>query len=170
MTRNQAGKSFGGDNAGWGGGLSLEGSSAESATLTNVTLAMNRAGKGTRGAANGEGDQVAGEATLTNTIILGPGKNCDESVQVSLGHNLDSGKTCALNGPGDLSNTDPRLEPLRAKAALPNHGGFTPTLALLPGSPAIDAGDDAVCPATDQRGVARPQGAACDIGAYEFQP
>ena len=34
----------------------------------------------------------------------------------------------------------------------------------------LDAGDNAACPATDQRGVARPQGARCDIGAYEAQP
>jgi hypothetical protein len=40
-------------------------------------------------------------------------------------------------------------------------------MALLSGSPAIDAGADAGCPTTDQRGVARPQGAHCDIGAYE---
>jgi len=40
---------------------------------------------------------------------------------------------------------------------------------LLPGSPAIDAGDSAYCPATDQRGIARPQGAGCDIGAFESQ-
>jgi hypothetical protein len=43
-------------------------------------------------------------------------------------------------------------------------------MALLPGSPAIDAGDDSVCPPTDQRGVARPQGLACDIGAFELAP
>jgi hypothetical protein len=40
-------------------------------------------------------------------------------------------------------------------------------LALLPGSPAIDAGDDLTCPPADQRGVRRPQGAHCDIGAFE---
>jgi hypothetical protein len=55
-------------------------------------------------------------------------------------------------------------------APLGNNGGFTQTLALLPGSPAIDSGDDAVCPATDQRGVRRPQGLACDIGSFELVP
>jgi hypothetical protein len=40
-------------------------------------------------------------------------------------------------------------------------------MALLPGSPAIDAGDNTHCPATDQRDIARPQGAKCDIGAFE---
>jgi hypothetical protein len=47
------------------------------------------------------------------------------------------------------------------------YGSPVPTLPLLRGSPTIDAGDDATCPATDARGVHRPQGAHCDIGAYE---
>ena len=42
------------------------------------------------------------------------------------------------------------------------------TMALLPGSPAIDGGDDASAPSTDQRGFPRPVGAATDIGAYEY--
>ncbi len=53
--------------------------------------------------------------------------------------------------------------------ALADNGGPTLTHALLPGSPALDAGNDAACSATDQRGVSRPQGAHCDIGAYEAQ-
>jgi len=55
---------------------------------------------------------------------------------------------------------DPMLAPLA------DHGGPTKTLALVPGSPAIDAAGPS-CPAIDQRGVARPAGAACDAGAYE---
>jgi hypothetical protein len=60
--------------------------------------------------------------------------------------------------------------------ALAFNGGPTPTLALLAGSPAIDAGIDAGCPATDQRGVARPfdgdgdSTVRCDSGAYEYSP
>ncbi len=46
---------------------------------------------------------------------------------------------------------------------LADNGGPTWTHALLAGSPAVDAGDDAACPATDQRGVARSQGAHCDV-------
>jgi hypothetical protein len=48
------------------------------------------------------------------------------------------------------------------------NGGPTPTVALVEGSPAIDAADNITCLATDQRGVRRPQGDGCDIGAFEF--
>jgi len=51
---------------------------------------------------------------------------------------------------------------------LGNYGGFTETIPLLAGSSAIDAGDDATCPAIDQCGITRPQGAHCDIGAFEY--
>jgi hypothetical protein len=51
---------------------------------------------------------------------------------------------------------------------LGNYGGFTQTIPLLENSSAINTGNDAICPATDQRGVARPQGAHCDIGAFEL--
>jgi hypothetical protein len=50
---------------------------------------------------------------------------------------------------------------------LANNGGPTDTQALLAGSPALDAGNNSTCLATDQRGVTRPQGPACDIGAFE---
>ena len=84
----------------------------------------------------------------------------------SLGHNLIGDDTGCGFAPvtGDLVNSVPLLGLLR------DNGGPTFTHALLPGSPAIDAGDDARCPSTDQRGVPRPQGAACDIGAYERGP
>jgi hypothetical protein len=52
--------------------------------------------------------------------------------------------------------------------SLANNGGFTQTMVLVVGSPAINAGTNTGCPATDQRGVARPQGSHCDIGAYEY--
>jgi hypothetical protein len=86
----------------------------------------------------------------------------------SQGHNLVGNKTgCTVTATtGDLFGTgaspiNPQLGPLA------NNGGTTQTHALLSGSPAINAGDSAGCPATDQRGIARPQGVACDIGAHE---
>jgi hypothetical protein len=79
-----------------------------------------------------------------------------------LGHNLSSDATCGFNNVGSLNNTDPMLGPLT------NNGGPTLTMALLPGSPAIDAGDSSAAPATDQRGFPRPAGLASDIGAFEY--
>jgi beta-glucanase (GH16 family) len=104
---------------------------------------------------------------LTNTIISGNRwYACDHwtgaNVLTSGGHNLLQDDTCSPVAT-DLIGVDPLLGPLA------DNGGPTQTHALLDGSPAIDAGDDAACPADDQRGVARPQGAHCDIGAYEKQ-
>lgn len=71
-------------------------------------------------------------------------------------------ETGGFTQPSDRSGVHARLAPLA------DNGGPTLTHALLANSPAIDAGDNAACPASDQRGLARPQGAACDIGAYEW--
>jgi hypothetical protein len=79
-----------------------------------------------------------------------------------LGHNLSSDASCVFTNVGSLNNTDARL------GLLANNGGPTLTMALLPGSPAIDAGDTAAAPPTDQRGQPRPVGLAADIGAYEY--
>jgi hypothetical protein len=67
--------------------------------------------------------------------------------------------------PSDLLNVDPLL------SALEFNGGLTPTIALLPGSPAINAGDNADAPEWDQRGVGyeRIANDAIDIGAFEVQ-
>jgi hypothetical protein len=79
----------------------------------------------------------------------------------SLGHNLFSDNPGVPLDPTDLFNVDPRLGPLAA------NGGPTQTMALLPGSPAIDAGIVVSGVTTDQRGITRPQGSAPDIGAFE---
>lgn len=72
-----------------------------------------------------------------------------------------------FGGSNNIFGQDPKLGPLT------NNGGPTQTLALLSGSPAIDAGNNATCETTDQRGVARPYdgdkngSAICDLGAFE---
>lgn len=86
----------------------------------------------------------------------------------SLGHNLmqnSSGWTNVGTGTGDLVGLDPMIGPFQ------DNGGPTWTHALLPGSPAIDAGDSTIwyAPQDDQRGVPRPQGPRVDIGAFEYQ-
>ena len=82
------------------------------------------------------------------------------------GYNLDSGTTCALTAATDENSADPQLGPLQA------NGGPTQTMAPSAASPVIDAIPAGVngCGTTiktDQRGVHRPQGLGCDIGAYE---
>ncbi len=110
---------------------------------------------------DGIGTELLSLVVLRNSIVANGTTNCDGSGQfVSLGHNLSNTDDCNLVGLGDLPNTDPLLGPLQ------DNGGTTPTHALLAGSSAIDAAA-LDCPATDQRGVARPQGPRCDIGAFE---
>jgi hypothetical protein len=151
-----------------GGGISNHGTYALGgiATLANVTISDNRS--------SNPGDALRNDAVSTiklkNSIIAhgSANGNCYGTI-VSLGHNLDDGNTCALSGPGDLHDIGPLLSPLR------DNGSALPTYALLPGSPAIDVGDNIGCPATDQRGIPRPKDGnadgtpTCDIGAYEYQ-
>lgn len=113
--------------------------------------------------------------TLRNTIVANSpsGGNCSGTI-TNGGNNIDDGVTCGWGAlSGSMSSTNPLL------GALADNGGPTQTLALLPGSPAIDAGDDAICAAAvgnptygagglDQRGITRLQGAHCDIGSYEL--
>ena len=83
---------------------------------------------------------------------------------ISQGNNAQDGNDpeCQFNGAnGDKVNVDAKFTPLQ------DNGGPSDTLAPGAGSPLLDAGDGATCAATDQRGLARPQGAGCDIGAVE---
>lgn len=120
--------------------------------LTNVTVDHN---------SDGDGVFTRGSAHMVNTIVADNDLDCSLSGPPTGDHNLDSDGTCHLGGAGDVSNTDPML------GALAANGGPTKTRALLAGSPAIDAGTNAGCPATDQRGVSRPANGTCDIGAFE---
>jgi len=85
----------------------------------------------------------------------------------SVGHNISDDATCGayLSKDNDFApGTDPGLDP----TGLKDNGGPTNMIALAPSSVAIDAIPPADCDvATDQRGIARPQGKGCDIGAYE---
>jgi hypothetical protein len=117
----------------------------------------------------GSSDQCA--LFNAGTCVLSEVGNCWGTVTDG-GHNLDDGSTCGFSSTnGSLNNADPGLDP----AGLARNGGPTQTIALLAGSPAINAGDEAVCTAPpvnnlDQRGYIRPGTGAtsCSIGAYEF--
>jgi hypothetical protein len=105
---------------------------------------------------------ISSQSGGPNCFGLGPGSDG--------GYNLDDGTSCGFGSAAhSLSSTDPLLDP----AGLRTNGGPTQTIALLPGSPAIDAIPSGVngCATTltsDQRGVTRPAGSGCDIGAFEF--
>jgi uncharacterized repeat protein (TIGR01451 family) len=179
----------------WGGGLRLN---TGVATIANSTISGNWAASGggilaaldttvdltqvtitdnTANAAEGGDDQGGGlysseTVTATNTIIAGnhdlSGTDTDdcalEGTYTSGGHNLvGTGTGCPTTGTGDQASADPGLGPLA------DNGGETQTHALLAASPAIEAVPVVSCTlTTDQRDVSRPQGAACDSGAYEL--
>jgi hypothetical protein len=163
---------LGDELTGYGGGVDHRGGA--DLTFINSTITDNHAIKAGGGLNSGQAyaavsDQTAiARVRLLNTIIAnntstkGPGNcNVQDMIIQSAGHNLDSDGTCFLTAPGDLPKRNPLLGPLA------DNGGPTDTQALLAGSPAIDAAAADGCPQTDQRGVPRPQGAGCDIGAYE---
>lgn len=139
-----------------GGGLYNGGS----AVLSFATLNANQA-DGDGGNLFNDEAQLSIESSLVAQAHAGGNCFNSDGFLTSLGYNLESSNTCNFTATGDLINVDPLLGPLQ------NNGGPTPTHALLDGSAALDHGS-AICPATDQRGVVRPQGLACDSGAYEF--
>ena len=158
--------------SGYGGGIDHRGGA--DLTIINSTITDNHAIKGGGGLNSGQGYAAVSDKTaiarvrLRNTIVAGntssagPANcNAQDMIIQSAGHNLDSDGSCFLTSAGDLPRHDPLLGPLA------DNGGPTETQALLAGSPAIDAGAADGCPQHDQRGVSRPQGAGCDIGAYE---
>jgi hypothetical protein len=135
--------------------------------VRNSTLTLNE------GASAGGG--LSGTATLGNTILAGntasTGPDCNGSI-TSAGYNLiQSTASCAVTpDPTTLTGVSPDL------ASLANNGGKTETHRLIDGSPAIDHASPAVpvlgggggaCEDVDQRGVVRPVGPRCDIGAFE---
>jgi hypothetical protein len=150
-----------------GGGIYTFGFGA-SISLTNCTIVGNACtGSGTEGGGIYQG---IGHPTtsLTNTIVAGnaggEGPDIDGAI-TSRGHNLigsnqDAGGFSDTDSVGTAANPlDPLLGPLQ------DNGGPTPTMALLPGSPALDTGDPAQLGTADQRGVTRAGGV--NIGAYQ---
>ena len=159
VSGNTAGFSPGNEN---GGGLYNLGT----LTVANSTISANSA-------VSGGGVFAVLPATLVNTIVAGQtaGGNCVGGGLISDGgYNLEDGTSCGFSTTNNsLPNTNPLLNP----AGLRNNGGPTQTIALRAGSSAINAIPTGVngCGATltsDQRGVSRPQGPECDIGAFEL--
>ena len=150
-----------GGSAGFGG--AVHNGTAGTVTISASTLVSNAARNG------GAMHNLNGALSLDDTLLAGndcSGGGISEVVgQLGAGHNLTyNAPGCPTGGTGDVSGRDPLLGPLA------DNGGPTQTLAIGPGSPAIGAGDGAVCfpGATDQRGVARTT-TTCTIGAYESE-
>lgn len=181
----------GNDSGGDGGGLEVPGPLAAVVRLANVTITGNTAAKQNVNATGGGVHlNKTGAVTVRNTIVAGNVRDaatpsdCSFATElgqhlVSEGHNLiGTTDLCFLSGDltGNVVGADAKL------GALADNGGPTATHALLPGSPAIDAGNPSGCtdsdgaPLTqDQRGLPRAADgngdttARCDIGAFEVQ-
>jgi CSLREA domain-containing protein len=153
-------------------------------TITNSTFAANRSDS--NGDATGKGGGISDTwsvVTIHNSVVArnfnGTGTRASDlegTADAASSSNLigvDTGLSGISNGTnGNLIGApgapiDPLLGPLS------DNGGLTQTHALLSGSPAIDSGDDSLCPAADQRGVLRPHdgdgdgAATCDMSAFE---
>jgi hypothetical protein len=185
--------SFGSPSFGAGGGiLNVDNGSV---TITNCTISGNMAlGTGVNClGCGGGGLSTFGTTTVLNTVIAGNSTTTagpdvgvfGNGVLISQGHNLigksdgSSGFTNGVNGDqlGSIAMPlDPKLElDQMGNPFLKANGGPTKTIALLSGSPAIDAGDDTVFGPplslmSDQRGpdFTRKAGSHVDIGAFEF--
>jgi hypothetical protein len=162
--------------AGHGGGMVVYAPST--AHLNNVTVAENTADSDNDGSGDGGGIRESGGLTFRNTVLA---DNLDRGAEApecsgfpfSQGHNLiqnASGCTVVGDTSTNIVGQNANLGPLA------NNGGVTHTHALLPVSPAVDAGSsDCPPPATDQRGVSRPidgtgeGNLVCDMGAVEYE-
>lgn len=173
-----------------GGGIYFSGTAA---TVINTTIAANVAKPGaTSGQGGGlyvnspmnvqyatvSGNQALGggfgggvynndNLTLRNSIMAGNvnGLSADDCFSVgtltSMGGNIEQGPDCTLTGPGDLTGANPLL------GALADNGGQVDTMSLQDGSPALDHNSDCAGVPDDAAGTARPQGPACESGAFE---
>jgi chitodextrinase len=185
-TETLAGDTFVGNTGPGGGALDND----ATLNISNSTFTNNTAGTNGGGAVVNFGTTTLTQSTFSgNTspyganiynftgftlsmsmdIVAGglTGTNCAGQAPITdLGYNIDTGSSCGFTATThSLNNTQPRLD------ALASNGGSTQTMGLPAGTPAIDAIPSATpgCTgSTDQRGIARPQGNGCDIGAYEL--
>ncbi|HEX6021030.1 MAG TPA: right-handed parallel beta-helix repeat-containing protein, partial [Solirubrobacter sp.] len=154
-----------------GGGIGVRNNAGQPPVLRGVTLAANRAraSSGVGGIfsaqtnARLQGSILAGNTTrivLGSTELFSPSNCLLASAPTDEGGNVESDDTCQL-GASSRVNTNPQLAGSLDLSEQP------PVLAIAAGSPAVDF---AGCAGrtVDQRGVPRPQGAACDAGAYEY--
>ena len=146
------------DNSATNNGGGLYNTNTSYPTLKNVTFSGNSANIG------GAIGNYYSNPTMDNTILWG--NTATTGAQIFNDNSTPVVSDSVVQGGyagTNIITADPLLD------ALGDHGGATPTIPLLSGSSAIDTGNDLSCAASDQRGILRPQGAHCDIGAYEVQ-
>ena len=188
-TMTVANSTFSGNTSTWGGGVYHQGPSS---TVTNSTFFNNSASTIAGGgisnetiltvrnstfsgnsAPNGGGINNHVTLNIVNTIIanstLGGDCNNTGTINTNINNLVEDGSCNVGTTLQNFKTGDPNL------GSLADNGGPTQTMALQSPSTAIDAGDAATCAAApvnnkDQRGVIRPQGAGCDIGAFETGP
>lgn len=157
-------------NGGDGAAIDID-NSVSPIQFVNDTIAGN-SWSGTGGTANGFGGGIwltdsNSKITANDTIVANNIPNdCNlefSTASTTSTPNLDSDGSCFGAANGNLQ-ANPKL------GSLADNGGETDTMALLNGSPAINAGSNSSCRPTDERGITRPQGPACDLGAYEATP
>ncbi len=162
-----------GNSAPLGGGISARDTEDPQAfaRFTRVTLAGNTAtaseGGGLAVAMGNPAPRIAGSIVadnlgqVTRSGPLSPSNCTSDVLPTDGGGNLESGTDCAFVRTDSLQTPDTGLA-----AALAPAGGTLPVLAIAADSPARELAG--ACIGTDQRGVARPQGALCDAGAFEY--
>lgn len=124
----------------------------------------------------GNGWALAGHFTLGATVVAGEGPLCSEELQPSLrittlGHNFIEDTSCLTGALEEISLPNDQQGMPAGLAPLAANGG--PTRTNLPGAALVDGipVGELVCGSLpDQRGIARPQGTACDVGAVELAP
>ena len=170
-----SGPSHGGNGGNGGNGLGGGIYGSNDVSVVNCTIAQNQATGGTNGVGGngpykgsngsrgaGRGAGIArgfGTFVIQNSILVtnSPGTNAYGTIVDGGSTNISSDSSLGGN---TGKNINPKIKPLA--------GDPPQTMALNPDSPAIDAADDSVAPATDERGTTRPVGPRSDIGAYEY--
>jgi len=156
---------FSSNSAEEGGGIA----NWDALTVTNSTFSGNSATSDGSGIENIMGSMYLYNTILSNGLLSEDCYNYDDLGATIAG---SSNNLIEINGSGAYACGTPALTSDPNLGSLANNGGSTQTFALLTGSPAIDAGDNAICAAApvsnaSQNGVTRPQGLYCDVGSFE---
>ncbi len=148
VAKNSTQEEVGGTGRGLGGGLLITDGTAD---VLNSIVAYNVA-------------TVNAVFNQSNCATTSPG------TIVSIGNNLETETDCGFTAPGDLQSEFGIFEFTSGEPQ--NNGGNTDTIAPEAGGPGVDAisTSSPFCSGVDQRGVTRPQGSGCDIGAVELTP